>query len=87
MKVVATNRIKAAILNYPGTEELLKGWYQILRRGNFHSEQDLRDTFGDMRGFNYQYKFPIPDTPLLVHTLINFESQVAYIEAIKPGNH
>ncbi len=87
MKVVAAHRIKEAQAKYPGAELQLLGWYQILSQSEFNSEQELRETFGDMRGFNYHYKFPIPDTTLLVHTLINFEAQVAYIEEVKPGNH
>ncbi|WP_168204064.1 type II toxin-antitoxin system HigB family toxin [Aliikangiella coralliicola] len=87
MKVVATNKIKDAQLRYPAAHKQLEGWYQILHEGNFYSDRALRATFGDMRGFSYQYKFPVPGTTLLVHTLINFESQVAFIETIKPGNH
>ncbi|MCW8878231.1 MAG: type II toxin-antitoxin system HigB family toxin [Kangiellaceae bacterium] len=87
MKVVATNRISEAGIRYPAAHNHLIGWYQILSQGDFYSEQDLRATFGDMRGFNLHFKFPIPDTTLLVHTLINFESQVAFIEDIRPGAH
>ncbi len=86
MKVVAINKIKDAQLRYPAAQHHLYGWYQILKNSDFFNERDLRSTFGDMRGFNFQYKFPIPETTLLVHTLINFESQVAFIEEIKPGN-
>ncbi|WP_444997093.1 hypothetical protein [Aliikangiella sp. IMCC44359] len=87
MKVVAVNRMKDAQVRYPAAHNHLNGWLQIIGNSDFFSEQELRETFGDMRGFNYQYKFPIPETTLLVHTLINFESQIAYIEEIKPGNH
>jgi mRNA-degrading endonuclease HigB of HigAB toxin-antitoxin module len=87
LKVVAINRIKEAQARYPAASEKLAGWYQILSQGDFYSEKALLSTFGDMRGFNYQYRFPIPETTLLVHTLLNFESQVAYIDEIKPGNH
>lgn len=87
MNVVAIDKIKEAQVRYPAARENLEGWYQILSFSNFYSEEDLKATFGDMRGFNYKYKFPIPESTLLVHTLINFESQVAYIEEIKPGNH
>ena len=87
LKVVATNRIKDAQARYPAAEKHLKAWYLIMSRGDFHSEHELRSTFGDMRGFNHQFKFPIPETTLLVHTLINFESQVAFVDEIKPGNH
>lgn len=87
MKVVAVNKLKHAQQRYPAAQNNLYGWYQILSRGSFPSELELRDTFGDMRGFNYEYKFPIPETTLLVHTLINFESQVVYIDEIKPGHH
>lgn len=87
MKVVATKKIKDAQSRYPAADKHLCAWFLIMSRGDFYSEQDLRATFGDMRGFNHQYKFPIPETTLLVHTLINFESQVAFIDEIKPGNH
>ena len=87
MKVVATKKIREAQSRFPAAHRHLHGWYLIMSRGDFFSENDLRATFGDMRGFNYQFKFPIPETTLLVHTLINFESQVAFIDEIKPGNH
>ena len=87
MKVVAINRIKDAQIRYPAAHNHLQGWFQIVSRGEFRSERELRAAFGDMRGFNYSYKFPIPETTLLVHTLIHFESQVTLIEEIKPGNH
>ncbi len=86
MNVVAVNRMIEAMSRYPAAEDHLNGWYQILSMGTFASEEALRDTFGNMKGFNYKFRFPIPETQLLVHTLINFESQVAYIEEIKPGN-
>ena len=87
LKVVAAQRIKEAQQRYPAAHMHLDGWYQILSQSEFNSEQSLRAAFGDIRGFNFHYKFPIPETTLLVHTLINFESQVAYIDTIKPGNH
>ncbi len=87
MRVVATQKLKEAKLRYPAAHWHLDGWYQIIKQGDFFSESDLRATFGDMRGFNFQFKFPIPETTLLVYTLINFESQVAYIDTIKPGHH
>ncbi len=86
MRVVATNKIREAQIRYPAANDSLCGWYQIVSQSDFFSESDLRATFGDMRGFRYQYKFPVPETTLLVHTLVNFESQVAFIEAVKPGN-
>lgn len=87
MKVVSINRIKDAQKRYPAARDKLAGWYQILSQSTFKSEKALLSTFGDMRSFNYQYRFPIPETTLLIHTLLNFESQVAFIEEIKPGNH
>lgn len=87
MNVVAVDKIEEAQVRYPAARKNLEGWYQILSLGDFHSEEDLRATFGDMRGFNYRYKFPIPESALLVYTLINFESQVAYIEEIKADHH
>ncbi|WP_196139427.1 type II toxin-antitoxin system HigB family toxin [Aliikangiella sp. G2MR2-5] len=87
MKVVAINKLTEAQSKYPAAQDYLKGWYQIVSRGDFSSEEDLRATFGDMRGFNVAFRFPIPKTTLLVHTLIDFKAQVALIEDIKPGNH
>ncbi|MDH5628797.1 MAG: type II toxin-antitoxin system HigB family toxin [Gammaproteobacteria bacterium] len=87
MVVVASDRVKEAQLRYPGADHYLQGWYQILSKGSFKSEAALKVVFGDIRGFSHQYRFPIPESTLLVHTLINFESQVALIEEIKPGNH
>jgi mRNA-degrading endonuclease HigB of HigAB toxin-antitoxin module len=86
LQVVAINRLADARLQYPASDDSLQGWYQILSQGEFKSEAELKSTFGDMRGFNHQFKFPIPESRLLVHTLINFETQIAYIEKIKPGN-
>lgn len=87
MQIVAINKLLQARLQYPTADDNLQGWYQILSQGDFDSENALKSTFGDMRGFNHRFKFPIPDSRLLVHTLINFESQIAYIEKIIPGNH
>jgi|GEM_PF-1551467 len=87
LKIIATNRLNQALIEYPNADKSLRGWYQIISQGEFYSETALRATFGDMRGYNYEFKFPIPDSALLVHTLINFESQVAYIDHIHPGNH
>ena len=87
MRVVSTKKLIEAEERYPAAIEHLQGWYQIMKQGEFYSEQSLRDAFGDMRGFNYEFRFPIPNTTLLVHTLINFESQVSLINEVKPGNH
>jgi len=87
VKVVAIDRIKEAQQRYPAAQNHLLGWYQIVSQGDFKNEQELRTTFGDVRGFNHEFKFPVPETTLLIHTLINFESQVALVEEIKPGSH
>ena len=87
LRIIATQKLREAQQRYPAAHMHLDGWYQIISQSDFGSEHALRATFGDIRGFNFQYKFPIPETTLLVHTLINFESQVAYIDTIKPGNH
>lgn len=86
MKVVAIDRVKDAQIKYPSAHEHLLGWLQIMSHTDFYSEAELRAAFGDMRGFNFQFKFPIPESNLLVHTLINFEAQVVLVEEIKPGN-
>ena len=86
MKIVAINKFNQARLQYPASVESLCGWFQIISKGNFNSETALRSAFGDIRGFEHRFKFPIPESSLLVHTLINFESQVALIEMIKPGH-
>ncbi len=86
MKIVAINKFTQARLQYPASEENLCGWFHIISKGNFDSENSLRSVFGDIRGFEYRFKFPIPESSLLVHTLINFESQVALIEMIKSGH-
>ncbi len=86
MQVVAVDKIKEAQVRYPSANTHLMGWLQILTHAEFKSESDLRVTFGDIRGFNFEFKFPIPETTISVHTLINFESQVVYIVDIKPGN-
>ena len=86
MKVVAINRLTEAQIKYPAAAKSLGGWYQVLSNGSFASEADLQATFGDMHGFNCDFKFPVPGSKLIIHALINFESQVACIEKILPGN-
>lgn len=86
MNIVATNEFAKARLHYPSSDENLRGWYQILSQSEFFTEKSLRSVFGDIRGYNQRFKFPIPDSSLLIHTLINFESQVVLIEEIKSGN-
>ena len=86
MKVVAINRIIEAQTLYPDAYKCIYGWYQIMSQGEFKSEQSLKSTFGNLTGVNHRFEFPIPETDLLVHTLINFESQVAYIDKISPSS-
>jgi mRNA-degrading endonuclease HigB of HigAB toxin-antitoxin module len=86
LKIVAINKFAQARLQYPASEENLCGWLQIMSKAKFESESSLRSAFGDIRGFEHRFKFPIPDSSLLIHTLINFESQVAMIEMIKSGH-
>lgn len=87
MKVVAANRIVEAQARYPSAFEHLQGWYQIVSQTDFDSPEDLRRVFGDMRGFNSSFKFPIPESNLLAYTLINFSAKVVLIEDVMPGNH
>ena len=87
MRVVAVNRLRQAQEKYPAAKKHLEGLCHILSQGDFYSEISLRDTFGDVRSFNHSYRFPIPETMLLVHAKINFEAQVALVELVLPGNH
>ena len=87
MNIVATQKLEEALSRYPQANNELIGWYQILNQGSFYSEHSMRSTFGGMHGFDYQYRFPIPGSTLQVHALVNFESQVLYIDQIKPGTH
>jgi len=72
------------MLNYPAAEVSLLGWYQILKQSDFQSEMSLYSTFGEISGFDYQYKFPVPDTSLVIHVLVNFATQVLFIKQIVP---
>lgn len=85
MKVVAAARIIEAQEKYPAAHEYLHGWYQIIKQTNFSHFDALYQTFGDIRGFKAGFKFPIPETDLLVHALIDFSSHVVFIEQVKPG--
>ena len=87
MNIVATHKLKDALSRYPAANSALIGWYQVLNQGKFQSEQSMHSTFGGMHDGDYQYRFPIPGSSLLVHALVNFESQVLFIEQIKPGKH
>ncbi len=87
MKIVATHRIVEAQARYPAAHDHLQGWYQIVSQTDFNNPEQLRDVFGDMRGFNSSFKFPIPESNLLAHTAINFEAKVILVEDVIPGNH
>ncbi len=71
---------------YPSAREHIQGWYQIISQTDFQSPEALREVFGDMRGFNSSFKFPIPGSKLLAHTVINFGSQVLLVKDVIPGN-
>ena len=87
LKVIAVNKLIEAQARYPSVVSHLRGWYQIVRFTNFDTPEELRRVFGDMRGFNTSYKFPIPESNLLAYTSINFSAKVILIEQIIPGNH
>ena len=87
MKVVAAKRLIDAQSRYPSAHEHIQGWYQIINQTDFDSPEDLRSVFGDMRGFNSSFKFPIPESKLLAHTTINFAARVVLINDVIPGNH
>jgi len=87
LKVVAVNRIIEAQERYPKAYQHLQGWYQIMRESKFRSPEELRKTFGDIRGFNSSFKFPIPETTLLARTFINFEAQVVLVDDVVAGKH
>lgn len=86
MKIVAANRIIEAQERYPSAHDHLQGWYQIISQTDFQTPEELREVFGDMRGFNTSFKFPIPNSNLLAHTTINFCAKVILVENIIPGN-
>ena len=86
MNVIATDKLKKAQQLYPSATETLLGWYQIIKQSKFLSEKELKASFGDLYSFNRQFEFQVPGTTLLIYTLINFETQVAYIQKIKPGH-
>jgi len=87
LKVIAAKRLIDAQSRYPSAHEHIQGWYQIIKETNFSSPEELRNVFGDMRGFNSSFKFPIPESKLLAHTSINFAAGVILINDVIPGNH
>ena len=87
LKVVAVNKVSEAQARYPSAHDHLQGWYRIVSQTNFSSPEELRMVFGDMRGFNTSFKFPIPESKLLANTIINFEAKVILIEDVVQGNH
>ncbi len=87
MIVLAVDKLVEAQIKYPSAINHLQGWYQIVCQTDFDSAESLREAFGDMRGFNSSFKFPIPVSNLLVHTTVNFAAKLIIIEEIKPGSH
>jgi mRNA-degrading endonuclease HigB of HigAB toxin-antitoxin module len=87
LNIVATHKLSEALSKYPSANNALIGWFQTVNQGDFYSEHSMRSTFGQMHGRDYQYRFPIPGSTLLIHALVNFQSQVLFIDQIKPGNH
>ncbi|MGX5175030.1 hypothetical protein ACUR5C_13495 [Aliikangiella sp. IMCC44653] len=85
MQVVAMNKVRDAQEKYPSADGHLNGWLQILSNGEFFNESSLKETFGNIQNYKNEYRFPLPETTLMVHTLINFEAQVALIKSIQPG--
>ncbi len=85
MKVIATDKLIKAQQLYPSATETLLGWYQIIKQSKFPSENDLKISFGELYSFGRQFEFRVPGTTLLIYTLINFETQVAYIQKIQPS--
>ena len=85
MIVVAKNRLVKAIELHPSANQVLLGWYKIISDSNFSSEHDLRSTFSNLNSSNDQYDFSVPGTNLQIRTMINFDTQVTYIEAIQPS--
>ncbi len=86
MIVIAIDKLTKAQQLYPTATETLLGWYQIIKQSKFLSERDLRASFGDIYSFGRQFEFQVPGTTLLISTLINFETQVAYIKKIQPSH-
>lgn len=87
MNVLAVNKVLEASTVYPSAYLSILGWYQIIINTDFSSPESLRNVFGDMRGFNSSFQFPIPVSSLLIHTQINFDAGVVLIDSIKPGHH
>ncbi len=85
MIVVPKNKIANAQELYPAANEKLLGWYQVIKEGKFRSDTELKETFGQLNQFENKFAFKIPGTTLLVHTVLNFETQVAYIKKIQPS--
>jgi mRNA-degrading endonuclease HigB of HigAB toxin-antitoxin module len=83
--VVAKNRLVKALEIYPTANQPLLGWYKIMKESEFSSEHDLRETFKTLNQFKDQFDFCVPGTNLQIRTLINFDTQVTYIETIRPS--
>jgi len=83
--VVAKNKLVKAIEIHPTANQSLLGWYKIISESEFLSERDLKTTFVGLNSFNDQFYFSVPGTNLQIRTLINFDTQVTYIETIRPS--
>jgi mRNA-degrading endonuclease HigB of HigAB toxin-antitoxin module len=85
MKVVTTNQFKQALHKFPVESQNLLGWYKVIAHSSFASEQEIKQTFGGIENQNNTFIFPIPRSSVMVHVKVNYDSQVALIMKIKPG--
>lgn len=84
MHIITKLRIKEAGLKYPNAKPSLFGWYRIMRRGTFHSFQDLTSTFGanNIDHVGKYYIFDIAGNHLRLIAAIHFNTQKVYIRYI-----
>ncbi|MBV1911435.1 MAG: type II toxin-antitoxin system HigB family toxin [Kangiellaceae bacterium] len=85
MIVVSRNKLVNALEMHPTANQSLLGWYKVISESKFSSEQDLRTTFSGINSREDRFDFSIPGTDLQIRTLINFDTQVTYIETIRPS--
>lgn len=86
MIVVPKLKLKRAQETYPSAKEKLLGWYQVMRRSKFITKEALIATFGELKQYDNRFQFQIPGSSLQIRAIINFETQVTYIERIVPSH-
>lgn len=85
MKVIAVGHLLEAKENYPGTADAINGWLQILTNSDFHSAQELTETFPRVTSEGDFYYFPLASLPLQICARIDFPSKVVLVNHVQPA--